>query len=34
MQLLGTCDPYTAPAALFQSLKTVRRSKTHNMSNT
>lgn len=24
LQLLGTCDPYTAPAAVFQPLKTVR----------
>ena len=24
LQLLGTCDPYTAPSAVFQPLKTAR----------
>jgi len=33
MQALGTCDPYTEPAAVFQSLKTAGHSKTLNMKN-
>lgn len=34
MQVLGTCDTYTAPVAVFQSLKTAGHYKTLNVKNT